>query len=323
MNIDDHGDVMLYDLKYHGEITLGSINPDGEFVSSFWLETDEGFVSQLKEMVRELYFGERESYTERSQEEWPDHYKKFMSLNEIDNSVYEKYEKISTEGVSSQKPLGRFQTTEGIALNGIYRLKIETEEKVLLINHGKLCLEYQVPHLSATPAMPFHSPENLKTLDELEWSDDNGQLLLSGQEIFNRVLNGTRPMGEYYLKGKEKVGEQMEQALKRGCKMLVYAHKNEDDKFRVIVFRAEKEMGFCDKNSFTPYVKALLEKWPAEKKTEVEGLCLQAIEKIENTEMPELAKGFASTDADEIKKSFEYMYLNGYPPGYILSQLLT
>lgn len=262
LNADDYGDIHIYESHYHGEVKLGSMDDDGNFEPSYWLEANDEFLGSLREALRRQYFGESKSYEEdKTQDSWDQRYLEFMKLDELP-SIGNEWEALWQHELEPVEAHLRYRREDGSPLHGIFYN--EELKKIQVIEKGQLLKAFQLIQSLSEEDRQNTPWVNLLCDSQLGWKDNEQPFSSHSEGTFHQCLNGKQNFGVIYCHNSAYMSELAEKAEKSDLKVLVYKHNNEEQHFRLVIFK---------ENAFATLQKAL---------PQPEGLSEDQSEKLKN-----------------------------------------
>jgi hypothetical protein len=271
--LDDMGGIRFYENNHHEEHHLGSVDDNGVFTPSAWLDFDGTGLAQLKISLQKAYFGETELYVDKPQSEWHEGLVKFIELPEIDAFCQE----LEPVYVHSESPLGqrrRYQKENGEVLDGVYARTQNGLVEWLLINAG--CLKKSF-NLKGDSKKDVYGQAKFLIVDqhEVPWKKVDKSEEFMEEKLAQAVLLGELPRAEIYVGRRNDMLNWAEKAEAQGLEVEVYSHRSDHEKYRMILassktastwlpkIQLEDFLGSCELTgaSNKDFQKALLEVW--------------------------------------------------------------
>ena len=237
LNADDYGDIHIYKSHYHGEVKLGSVDDDGNFEPSYWLEASDGFLDDLRETLRAQYFGETKTYEEdKTQESWDQRYINFMKLDELP-AIGEEWQALWEYKLEPIESHIRYRRESGSPLHGIFYNK--ELNKIHIIEKGQLLKAFQLLTRLSDEEMKHTQWTSLLCDPQLGWKDTNQPFASQSEGTFRLCLEQKQSFGVVYCQGVAYMSELAEKAEAAGLKVMVFKHHREAQHFRLVLFKED------------------------------------------------------------------------------------
>jgi hypothetical protein len=252
---DEYGTINLFKEEYGEEVCLGDVSEDGSFSKSWWMKEDEQIEQTVKNILIEQYFNERVAHVDREQADWPERYLNFMQIEGIKRDLYGDYEKISNDPDDSSDAKGRYLGKNGFSLNGIYSKVVDAVVEKCVFNQGKKMYHWE--SIKREDDLNDHI-ENVHLSGEYVWQWLDQKALSQNYMVFKSFVDKNTFVAEMYCSNKKQLERQLSAIEKIEAEYLIFPHKDDGEKFRVIASAKQKVGDLIDLSSLNEQVDELV-----------------------------------------------------------------
>lgn len=232
---DYHGELFFCDKLGQQEIALGTFSEGGSFEASSWF-CGEDLNSSLKEIMREAYWGEREAADHVEQEDWGDGMVAFMDLPMGDDLPSCGLETLLDMGEAELRSKRRFCREGGVVLHGVYAKQTTVSQELLLIGAGRQLASWSLQKDLVLSDIDW---SNLPLFWAPKWPNIDGEAEDLNGELIEAVFGERLPSAQVFVGRKKRMLSLAEDAESRGFGVEVFAHLNDEQKFRLVI-RSQK-----------------------------------------------------------------------------------
>lgn len=228
---DCHGELYFCDKYGHQEIVLGTFADDGGFEASSWFHSD-GLSSNLKETMREAYWGEREVADHVEQEDWGEGMLAFMDMPSGEDLPAHHLQTLHDMGEAELRSKRRFCRENGVVLHGVYGRQTDEGQELLLIGSGRQLASWSLEKDLLLNELDW---SNLPLFWAPKWPNIDGEVDDLNAELIRAVFEERIPSAQVFVGRKKRMMTLAEDAETKGLDVEVFAHLNEDQKFRLVI----------------------------------------------------------------------------------------